>query len=458
MNADLASAKAAMPLVTPDSSLVRVGVYLTQVALDVLVIALSLLAAAHMTTDRPTGIFNQIAPVILPLFVTMAFYSRAYAFETMRSYRLVVARGLAALIITVTFSFLILFLAKMEGDFPRSLVVVGGIIAVIGLSVTRLVMVWLVTHPLQARFIQKILICDQPDTGAMPGYVRVNAADLGLRPDIDDPLSLHLFSSVVRGYDRVVVDCPPDRREAWALYLQAVGCVGELIIPELKNIGLVHDEPHLGLARIRVSMGPLDLRNRVLKRTLDLMVTVPMIILLTPLFIVVAAAVKLDSRGPVFFRQQRMGRGNRLFDIYKFRSMYDNASDMRGDQSASRGDCRITRVGRFIRATSIDELPQLLNVLQGDMALVGPRPHALGSRAGNDLFWHVDRQYWLRHAIKPGITGLAQVRGYRGATDTRDDLVNRLRSDLEYVRDWTIFRDLGILVRTARVVIHRNAF
>ena len=200
------------------------------------------------------------------------------------------------------------------------------------------------------------------------------------------------------------------------------------------------------------------MRNRILKRLLDLIVTVPAIVLLSPLLLAVAIAVKLDSPGPVLFRQRRMGRANQLFDVWKFRSMHVEACDAVGATSTSRGDRRITRVGRVIRATSIDELPQLFNVLNGDMSLVGPRPHALGSMAGDQLFWHVDERYWLRHAIKPGLTGLAQVRGQRGATDHRDDLARRLESDLAYVANWSVLRDVVILVRTLQVLVHRNAY
>jgi lipopolysaccharide/colanic/teichoic acid biosynthesis glycosyltransferase len=172
----------------------------------------------------------------------------------------------------------------------------------------------------------------------------------------------------------------------------------------------------------------------------------------------VAIAIKLDSDGPIFFVQQRVGQGNKLFRVFKFRSMRTDRSDQAGSQSASRTDDRITRVGRFIRATSIDELPQLINILIGDMSFVGPRPHALGSLAGDSLFWEVDARYHHRHVCKPGLTGLAQVRGFRGATGRREDLIDRLHSDLEYVYDWTIWRDLQILFATVKVVVHRNAY
>jgi len=119
---------------------------------------------------------------------------------------------------------------------------------------------------------------------------------------------------------------------------------------------------------------------------------------------------------------------------------------------------RVTRIGRFIRSTSIDELPQLFNVVIGDMSIAGPRPHAIGSQAGDKLFWEVDQRYWLRHALKPGLTGLAQIRGLRGATESESDLASRLNSDLEYLNGWSLWRDLGIVLATARVLVHDRAF
>jgi len=132
--------------------------------------------------------------------------------------------------------------------------------------------------------------------------------------------------------------------------------------------------------------------------------------------------------------------------------------DSDGNVSASKGDQRITRVGKFIRSTSIDELPQLFNVLLGDMSLVGPRPHAIGSQAGSKLFWEIDLRYWQRHSLKPGLSGLAQVRGFRGATEKEADLTDRLQSDLEYLEGWTILRDVKIIFLTLRVLVHDKAF
>ncbi len=147
-----------------------------------------------------------------------------------------------------------------------------------------------------------------------------------------------------------------------------------------------------------------------------------------------------------------------MFKMLKFRSMRAERSDQAGNASTARDDDRITRVGRLIRSTSIDELPQLINVLLGDMSIVGPRPHAIGSRAANKLFWEIDERYWHRHATKPGLTGLAQVRGFRGATDHESDLTNRLQADLEYLNHWSIWKDIQIILMTFKVLVHKNAY
>jgi lipopolysaccharide/colanic/teichoic acid biosynthesis glycosyltransferase len=213
-----------------------------------------------------------------------------------------------------------------------------------------------------------------------------------------------------------------------------------------------------GQGLLQVSVGPLAMRARITKRVFDLAATGVALMLLSPLLVVVAVAIKMEDGGPVFFVQRRVGRGNRFFAIYKFRSMKANRVGLDGSQSAAKDDRRITRVGRLIRSTSIDELPQLFNVFNGDMSLVGPRPHATGSLAGDKLFWEIDARYWERHALKPGLTGLAQVRGYRGATDQEEDLSRRLTADLEYVDRWTLWRDLSIILATFGVLIHDRAF
>ena len=226
---------------------------------------------------------------------------------------------------------------------------------------------------------------------------------------------------------------------------------------EIGALGVVRRDD-IGLVTLLVATGPLGLRARFMKRALDIVVSLAALIVAAPILLLAALAIKLEDGGPVLFRQRRIGRRNQLFSIYKLRTMSVNGSDADGHKSTSKGDARITRVGNFLRKTSIDELPQLFNVLKGDMSLVGPRPHAIGSLAGEKLFWEVDQRYGHRHSLRPGLTGLAQVRGFRGATDREDDLSKRLQADLEYLSGWTIWRDVGILLATARVLVHDRAY
>jgi lipopolysaccharide/colanic/teichoic acid biosynthesis glycosyltransferase len=244
----------------------------------------------------------------------------------------------------------------------------------------------------------------------------------------------------------------------WSIALKSLAARGEIIVPELlrfapARIGHVDGQP-----TIVVAGGPFQFRDRIVKRLFDFAVAGLATILLSPILIGAALAVKLTSRGPVLFRQPRIGRDARSFAIYKFRSMRIDASDLNADKLTTRDDDRVTPVGRFLRKTSIDELPQLFNVLIGDMSIVGPRPHAAAAKAGDSLYWEVDARYWERHCIKPGMTGLAQVRGHRGATDHHQDLIDRLQSDLEYVTEWSIWRDLGIIVATVGVLVHPKAY
>jgi lipopolysaccharide/colanic/teichoic acid biosynthesis glycosyltransferase len=200
------------------------------------------------------------------------------------------------------------------------------------------------------------------------------------------------------------------------------------------------------------------LRQRALKRLFDIVVATAALILTAPIMLLTAVAIKLEDGGPVFFVQRRLGRGNRFFDMLKFRSMRVDRNDHAGTLSATPDDNRTTRVGRIIRRTSIDELPQLVNVLIGDMSVVGPRPHAIGSQAGNKLFWEVDDKYWDRHSLKPGVTGLAQIRAHRGATDHERHLTDRLGADLEYIAHWSLLGDALIVLKTIGVLVHPRAF
>lgn len=185
------------------------------------------------------------------------------------------------------------------------------------------------------------------------------------------------------------------------------------------------------------------------KRAVDIIGAGFGLLLLAPLLIGIAAAIKITSSGPIFFRQKRYGYHNRRFFIYKFRTMYIHLSDYRGTNQATADDPRVTPLGRILRKTSLDELPQLINVLMGDMSLVGPRPHVPGMLAGGLLYEQLTPYYFQRHSMRPGITGLAQVSGYRGDTTVPLSAIERLDHDLQYIQKWSLWLDLSIIIRTS---------
>ena len=180
---------------------------------------------------------------------------------------------------------------------------------------------------------------------------------------------------------------------------------------------------------------------------------------LTPVMLLTALAIKLDSRGPVLFKQKRHGFNNELIEVYKFRSMYTHQSDRDAMRLVSKGDPRVTRVGRFIRRSSIDELPQLINVLRGELSLVGPRPHALQAKAADKLYHDAVDGYFARHRVKPGLTGWAQINGWRGETDTEEKIIKRVEHDLYYIDHWSVVLDLYILFKTPLALLQsENAY
>jgi undecaprenyl-phosphate galactose phosphotransferase/putative colanic acid biosynthesis UDP-glucose lipid carrier transferase len=206
---------------------------------------------------------------------------------------------------------------------------------------------------------------------------------------------------------------------------------------------------------IELQRAPLDDIERHIKRCLDFVVACAALVLLAPLITIVAVAIKLDSPGPVIFKQRRKGFNEKKFNIYKFRTM-TVAEDGPGVVQAKRGDKRVTRVGRLLRESSIDELPQLVNVIRGDMSLVGPRPHAVAHDA---QYGRIIANYAIRHHVKPGITGLAQVHGYRGETAQPERMAERIELDVEYINGWSIMLDIKILCRTfIEVFSCRNAY
>jgi Undecaprenyl-phosphate glucose phosphotransferase len=210
---------------------------------------------------------------------------------------------------------------------------------------------------------------------------------------------------------------------------------------------------------ISIKETPLKDWRAAKKAAFDYGVGALALVIAAPLLAALALAIRLDSKGAILFRQPRLGFNNRMFICYKFRTMYAEMTDVMADRQTTRGDPRITRVGRWMRKLSLDELPQLFNVMNGTMSLVGPRPHAPNTKAADRLFTEVVQQYAVRHRVKPGITGWAQVNGWRGETTTIDQIENRVRFDLFYIDNWSLLLDFKILALTVlREIFSKSAF
>jgi Undecaprenyl-phosphate glucose phosphotransferase len=230
-------------------------------------------------------------------------------------------------------------------------------------------------------------------------------------------------------------------------------------MPDVRSLALFEGSgviDLLGVPAINLVASPLSASSMLKKEIFDRLFAAAVLICLAPILLAIAIAVKLSSRGPVFFRQKRKGADGRVFTIYKFRSMRVHTEQKGTLKQATRDDPRVTKVGAFLRRTSLDELPQFFNVLRGDMSVVGPRPHALEH---DDLYQKVVAGYINRYRIKPGITGWAQINGFRGETDRIEKMERRVEHDLYYLGHWSFALDMRIIGATIIAgLVHRNAY
>jgi exopolysaccharide biosynthesis polyprenyl glycosylphosphotransferase len=390
--------------------------------------------------------------VIVPVFLLAAVALGCYRLTTLRHSFRSVGRTLLALAIAAGLAFTTAFALQAGAIYSRLQTGLMLIIAAAFLTVGRVLYKEMLNW-LSGAIDPHVLLLG-------PAFRTDIAADIDRkipleRPNPTDPISLERTYAQIRHADRIILafDDAAERTE-WAQFVRLIGIDAELIEPNLQKItvlGVNHLEgtPTLVVARRALSFG-----ERALKRAFDLAIGVPLLALTGPWLLLFMLAIKLDSHGPAIFPQPRVGRNNRRFQCYKLRTMYEDMSDPQGSRSTARDDNRFTRIGKFLRRTSLDELPQLWNVIRGDMSLVGPRPHPLGAVAEGALFWDAVPDYWTRHAMRPGMTGLAQVRGLRGATIVRGDIEKRVAADLEYINSWSIWLDLKILLQTTRIVFH----
>lgn len=263
---------------------------------------------------------------------------------------------------------------------------------------------------------------------ALPAYARDNQIE-------------HIYISLPMASQPRILTLLDDLRDTTAsIYFVPDIFVTDLIQGRMDSVS--------GLPVVAVCETPFTGLNGMVKRVSDVVIALLILVLTSPLLLLIALAVKLTSPGPVIFRQRRYGLDGREITVYKFRSM-SVTEDGAEILQASKDDPRVTPVGRFLRRTSLDEFPQFINVLQGRMSVVGPRPHAV---AHNELYRKLIKGYMLRHKVKPGITGWAQVNGYRGETETLDKMSGRIEYDLNYLRNWSLRLDLYIIARTVAVI------
>ncbi|MFJ4445483.1 undecaprenyl-phosphate glucose phosphotransferase [Pseudomonas sp. NPDC089422] len=275
---------------------------------------------------------------------------------------------------------------------------------------------------------------------------------LGSIADLDEIIAQHGIRTVYLvtplGGSAVIQD----------VYLKLLDkCIAVNWVPDIFSLRLINHSVReiAGIPVLTLSETPLTGTSLFLKNLEDRVLAALILLCASPVLLAVALIIKFDSPGPVFFRQDRTGWTGESFRIWKFRSMHVHQPENGVVEQAQRNDKRFTRVGAFIRRTSLDELPQLFNVLTGDMSLVGPRPHALQH---DNLYSPDIVDYFARHNIKPGMTGLAQVRGYRGETKDIEQMIQRVNSDIEYINNWSLWLDFVILVRTVNAFTGKQAY
>ncbi|WP_420143857.1 sugar transferase [Sphingobium sp.] len=438
---------------------VRLRLYLKLMLLDCTIIGSVFLTVSTLFGKQWMALDKiNLMAMVIPIYVGVAINGNAYSRRSLERPFPAAAQAALNLLLAMLAIQCVLYFAQISDSISRFSFGLAIAISAALLAALRRPFSRYAKRRTGGQLTDDLIITDGVILGDHAITNIADAAMHNLQPNLHDPQMLNRLGRWMRSFDRVVIACPPERRHAWTIILQGAAVQGEIMLTDGRKSGAIGLGECLSHDTHIVSKGPLSVSSRMQKRMFDLALTIPAVLFLAPLLICVAIAIKLDSRGPILFLQDRIGLGNRLFKIAKFRSMRVEQADSDGTISASRSDDRITRVGRFIRRTSIDELPQLFNVLMGDMSIVGPRPHALGSKAASKLFWEVSHDYWRRHALKPGMTGLAQIRGFRGATDREEDLENRLTADLEYLKDWSLVGELMIILQTFKVLVHRNAF
>lgn len=359
-----------LPLVQPRERR-RLQCYLALILGDCTMLFAAYVAIGHFYLGAVgAGQAAVLAQLVLPLFLTIALYNGAYSLDALIRPRVGTMRALAALAISAALVVFIAYYTKSSAEFSRILFTAGFLVSGVAIAWMREQMRAFVRWCCGERVLNEMVIHDGGPAIEIPGAAHIVASRYGLVPALDNPAALDRIGMLLHAVDRVVVSCPPKRRAAWSIILKSANVDGELLDDTVAELGAQGARIAGEHGFLRVSLGPLGLRARATKRIFDIVVAGGALVLLSPLFALVALAILFEDGAPVLFIQRRVGRGNRFFNVYKFRSMRSADSDESGNQSTQREDDRVTIVGRFIRRTSIDELPQLINVLTGEMASV----------------------------------------------------------------------------------------
>ncbi|MGH8611741.1 MAG: undecaprenyl-phosphate glucose phosphotransferase [Gammaproteobacteria bacterium] len=367
--------------------------------------------------------------------------------------------GFSASILFLVFA---LFLFKSSAGYSRGWVVGWWMAGTVYITLGRFVLSQVKARWVEQRKVRKNVAI----VGAANQASRVIAALLGKGGrdfnviGIFDPASDDLLTAVSTSpIDQVIIALP----RSWHA---RISDIVSLLYPFPVNVSVsFDDDPIIDYKRSR-RMGqltvldildtPLADGGYTVKAIEDKVLSTLILAITSPLLLLIAIAIKMDTRGPILFRQKRYGWRNELIEVYKFRTMCANQSDPFGGQLTRRDDSRITRVGAFLRRYSLDELPQFINVLKGEMSIVGPRPHPILAKAADTLYRDAVANYPLRHRVKPGITGWAQVNGLRGETDTLQKIIKRVDHDIYYIDNWSLFLDLEIIASTILQIFRKD--
>lgn len=439
---------------------------------DLLVVAISGMIAGELYLDPDqvlTRGYIQLLAVALMLSVIVfnkfGFYS-AWRNNSLVSELRTVGFGWAAVTVALTLFF---FLTKSGAEFSRVWAVLWFGLGLAGLVTVRLMLRqflrWLRRKGYNQRKI--LLVGEDPFMADLAerlsrapwmGLSVVGREALATEADVDGTLLNARIADL--GVDQVWIALPLKDEPVVQAVIEALSLspVEIRYVPDLFGFRLFsHSVSEVaGLPVINLSSTPMEGFNRLVKGVEDRTLSLLILLLISPLLLALAIGVKLSSSGPVFFRQQRNGWNGKPIHVLKFRSMVVHQEAAGTVTQASKQDVRITSFGAFLRRTSLDELPQFWNVLTGEMSIVGPRPHAV---AHNDQYKVLVDDYMLRHRVKPGITGWAQVSGYRGETDTLDKMQKRVEYDLYYIEHWSLWLDLKIIVMTVfKGFVNKNAY